>query len=391
MASARTGGKGRLLVALSAAALVGLLAVAPVHADTQGKLSSAEARVRALIGRIAKEEKTVRSLEGQAAVLAQAVDKVQTNLSLTQGRIIDLETQVRDASTALSSTQVTLDRRAWVAYEIGPGSNLDFLLGSTSLADLTDRLEIVNHVAQSDADLIVQISDGKTLLQSRQGSLQQLQTGLQAQMAELSVKEDALNQKLDSAQAIVDQLNRDKAAAQRHVRALQAQARREFLAALGAAIQGGGSGPSIPGVLLVCPVDQPHAYSDDFGAPRQGPPPHPHAGNDIVAPMGTPIRAPFDGLAVDASGGLGGQAVVVYGALGHVYNAHLSAFGTLGQVKTGTIIGYVGNTGDAQGGVMHDHFEWHPNVIPPNPWKSPYGYRVVNGAIDPFPYLNSVC
>src|SRR5438309_2340590 len=176
--SARPGGKARLLVALSAAALVGLLAVGPVHADTQGKLSSTEARVRALIGRIAKEEKTVRSLEGQAAVLAQAVDKVQTKLSLTQGRIIDLETQVRDASTALSSTQVTLDRRAWVAYEIGPGSNLDFLLDSTSLEDLTARLEIVNHVAQSDADLIAQISDGKTLLQSRQGSLQQLETGL---------------------------------------------------------------------------------------------------------------------------------------------------------------------------------------------------------------------
>jgi murein DD-endopeptidase MepM/ murein hydrolase activator NlpD len=138
-------------------------------------------------------------------------------------------------------------------------------------------------------------------------------------------------------------------------------------------------------------VDQPRGYSDDFGAPRYGGGYHLHAGNDIFAPRGTPIRAPFAGTASNASNSLGGLSVYVTGALGYVYNAHLSSIGTLGSVSAGTIVGYVGDSGDAQGGATHDHFEWHPNAIPSNPHVSPYGQSVIGGAIDPYPYLNSVC
>jgi murein DD-endopeptidase MepM/ murein hydrolase activator NlpD len=130
------------------------------------------------------------------------------------------------------------------------------------------------------------------------------------------------------------------------------------------------------GPLYICPVQGHGSYSDDFGAPRYAGGFHLHQGNDIFAAMSTPIVAPFDGYATNSSNGLGGQAVTVHGRGGYVYNAHLSKFGRLGWVKTGTIIGYVGNSGDAQGGSPHDHFEWHPG----------------NGhAVDPYPFLREVC
>ncbi|HEV8420725.1 MAG TPA: hypothetical protein VGR13_05150, partial [Actinomycetota bacterium] len=116
-----------------------------------------------------------------------------------------------------------------------------------------------------------------------------------------------------------------------------------------------------------------------------------HGGNDIVAERNRPIVAPFPGQAVIASNGLGGLSVKVFGAAGYVYNAHLEGFGKLGLVNTGDVIGYVGDSGDARGGITHDHFEWHPRVIPAHPHKSPYGYSVIGSAIDPYPYLNSVC
>ena len=78
---------------------------------------------------------------------------------------------------------------------------------------------------------------------------------------------------------------------------------------------------------------------------------------------------------------------------GYVYNAHLDTILKLGPVSAGDVVGTVGNSGDAQGGATHDHFEWHPNDI--SKWeplhKSPYGYTQIGDAIDPFPFLNSVC
>lgn len=125
-----------------------------------------------------------------------------------------------------------------------------------------------------------------------------------------------------------------------------------------------------------CPVAGSPTIADNFGVMREmpGTPRHVHQGNDITAPTGTPIVAPFDGNAVAGSSDLGGSSVKVFGAAGYVYNAHLSAYGKLGSVRTGDVIGYVGVTGNATG--PHNHFEWHPGD---------------GAAVDPFMYLAAVC
>jgi murein DD-endopeptidase MepM/ murein hydrolase activator NlpD len=143
--------------------------------------------------------------------------------------------------------------------------------------------------------------------------------------------------------------------------------------------------------FAVCPVAGAVRGYDGFGAPRYAGGYHPHAGIDMMADFGVPIVAPFPGIAVASPNDLGGNAVKVYGSHGYVYNAHLSRYGRLGQVRTGTVIGYVGDTGDARGGPPHDHFEWHPAALPASAWVSPYGYTVIGGAVDPFSYLLQVC
>jgi peptidase M23-like protein len=142
----------------------------------------------------------------------------------------------------------------------------------------------------------------------------------------------------------------------------------------------------------LCPVAGSVRYSDDFGQPRHVGGYHPHWGNDITAPKGRPIRAPFNGLAVaHRDSWFAGRYVTVVGAKGYVRNGHLNRFGNLGYVKAGTIIGYVGDSGDAAPGAFHDHFEWHPWVVPTPLHRAPSGFKRVMDAIDPFPFLKKVC
>jgi peptidoglycan hydrolase-like protein with peptidoglycan-binding domain len=117
--------------------------------------------------------------------------------------------------------------------------------------------------------------------------------------------------------------------------------------------------------LLVFPVRGPHAYSDDFGAPRhQGP----HEGNDILAPPGAPVLAVAGGR-IDrltrVPRGLGGIHLWLDDDAGTAYYyAHLRriAPGLVpgSRVRAGQVIGDVGRTGDAAGGPYHLHFEMHP-------------------------------
>ena len=88
----------------------------------------------------------------------------------------------------------------------------------------------------------------------------------------------------------------------------------------------------------------------------------------LVADRGTPVRAPFDGVVSGSFEPVGGNDIYVRTGDGTYYfGAHLDSYAKLpggSSVKQGQIIGYVGNTGDAQGGSPHLHFEIHPKGGP---------------------------
>jgi len=103
--------------------------------------------------------------------------------------------------------------------------------------------------------------------------------------------------------------------------------------------------------------------ADDFGAARQV---GAHQGNDVFAPFGAPVLAVADGV-VEKVGTLpiSGNRLWLRTAAGdEFFYAHLSAFSPDAvnghRVKAGTVLGFTGNTGDAEPTPPHVHFEIHP-------------------------------
>jgi murein DD-endopeptidase MepM/ murein hydrolase activator NlpD len=120
------------------------------------------------------------------------------------------------------------------------------------------------------------------------------------------------------------------------------------------------------------------AVADNFGAPREI---GAHQGDDIFAPFGTPVAAVHDGT-IGQVGTLpiSGNRLWLHTSSGAAFfYCHLSAFAPAAvngaHVRAGTVLGFVGNTGDAEPTPPHLHFEIHPTGTEDA------------GAIDPYPVL----
>jgi peptidoglycan LD-endopeptidase LytH len=120
----------------------------------------------------------------------------------------------------------------------------------------------------------------------------------------------------------------------------------------------------------VCPVRGNVSFTDTWGAARSGG--RTHKGTDMMAATGTPTVAPVSGRVEHRSSSLGGLSWYVYGDDGNTYyGTHLSGYANQGAgwVAQGTLIGYVGDSGNAAG-TPHLHFEYHPGGgAPVNPYS----------------------
>jgi len=111
------------------------------------------------------------------------------------------------------------------------------------------------------------------------------------------------------------------------------------------------------------------SFGDSFGGPRPNIPGGWHHGEDIFAAEGTPLLAVADGtLHTIGFTKIGGYRLWLRDGEGNeFYYAHLSAYSPLAvegrRVEAGDVVGFVGDTGDAEGGSPHLHFEIHPAAM----------------------------
>lgn len=113
-----------------------------------------------------------------------------------------------------------------------------------------------------------------------------------------------------------------------------------------------------PAPTNACPVAGPVAFVDSWGSARSGG--RRHQGVDMLAAGGTPVVAPVAGTVTHRGNRVGGLSFHLAGDDGaYYYGTHLSGYGASGWVPAGTVVGYVGDSGNARG-TPHLHFEIHP-------------------------------
>jgi murein DD-endopeptidase MepM/ murein hydrolase activator NlpD len=144
--------------------------------------------------------------------------------------------------------------------------------------------------------------------------------------------------------------------------------------------------PKQSGQGYVFPIFGQSSYSDTYGGLRGDVSGGWHHGDDIFAALGAPILAVAHGTVFSVGWNkIGGWRLWLRDDRGwEYYYAHLSAYSPLAVngavVEAGDVLGFVGNTGDAQGTPYHLHFEVHPVQL------LGLGY---DGAVDPTKYLDA--
>ena len=151
------------------------------------------------------------------------------------------------------------------------------------------------------------------------------------------------------------------------------------------------AGSRQPPATIVFPVLGPTTYTDDFGQARAG---GPHQGIDMLAPKrGLALAAEAGKIKFWTQSATAGCMLYLYGASGTTYyyihlnndltkrndnrgkcvagTAYAKGLKNGATVSPGQVVGYLGDSGDANGVHPHLHFELHPNggkAVDPYQW-----------------------
>ena len=341
------------VLVLASVPAVGLSRFASANEDvleqTKHELKHSKHELQEAKDKYRAQTRKIRALQRVMNRLATRISRAEQEILRIENRLDKLQRQVMKLQVRAALLQAKLDERSREAYMSG-GVPVLYVLTATSAADAASRMSFLTEMNRRDAVLARKVRETTDRLAQIEAEVVRGRQIVELQKRSLEMDREELQRKMGQSRRLVAKLSG-------RIEQIQIEI-------------------SLMRPLAVCPVGGPHAVSDNFGDPRPEPGGgfHWHQGDDIMAASGTPILAPFDGVASVSHSFLGGLGVYVHGEYGFVYNAHLSQLGTLGPVEVGDVIGYVGSTGHSSG--PHDHFEWHPENGP---------------AVDPYEILMLVC
>jgi murein DD-endopeptidase MepM/ murein hydrolase activator NlpD len=333
--------------------------------DVRARKAAIDARVAALDGEIRDLEAKLGPLEAEVVRLSAAYDEAQGRLTAKQAEL-DAEKERFDASAA------DMYRSA------RSGANYDYIRASRP-EDLVHGAKYLDKVNAQQHANVKRITVLRDEIEEQRRALSDQKVKADEAAAEVQKAKDsivALRAEVEPARAQAAQEAANEEVVLAQSRAKVAELEKEFQQvsdAIAAQLRGSGGVSGAPGGCEYRPV--PGSIVSGFGYRTNpiGGGTGFHSGVDMAASFGTPIRACRAGKVVIASvqGGYGNAVVIDHGGgMGTLYGHQSSMAVVPGQtVQAGTIIGYVGSTGNSTG--PHLHFE----------------VRLGGAPVDPVPYL----
>lgn len=318
---------------------------------------------------------------------SENIDTQLENLQTAQSSVDTAIVALADADAKVSNTQIAIeelteqsDAVVIEAYMNPPTENAWDVFAADTIGEATVKQALLDMRADDSADVLDQLAEQRELLevqkaeqQERREEAAEAKSAADTALADL---ESAVGQHTAFILEVRERLKEGPDAdlspeEQEQVAARQAQIQgaidtaqqqaeyQEAMERLQAELERQAEEARIAG-RIICPVRGTVRFTDTWGAARSGG--RSHKGTDMLASTGTPTVAPVDGRVEHRGTSLGGLSWYVYGDNGDTYyGTHLSSYEAVGvgHVTAGTVIGYVGDSGNAAG-TPHLHFEWKP-------------------------------
>jgi murein DD-endopeptidase MepM/ murein hydrolase activator NlpD len=347
----------------------------------RGQIGRKKGTERVLSSEIQQYTRRIGRLERRIGSLRSRQDRIQADLDAKRAQLARTQSQLRAERQRLARLRARLAEarrilsdRLLELYQADRPDLVTVVLNAKGFADLLERGEFLRRIRQQDERIITTVRDARadaTATAARLDKLERRQNRLTRIVLErrneiAAVKQDLIDTRVgyngtrsDKRNALT-KVRTERMHLEEHLEDLERES-----AKVASRLQGNiPAGPIRRGSgALIWPVNG--LFTSPFGQ-RWG---RLHAGIDIAAPVGTPIRAADSGKVVlmGPTGGYGNYTCVQHSSSMATCYAHQSRFNTSvgANVSKGQLIGAVGNTGNSTG--PHLHFEVRINGSPVDP------------------------
>ncbi len=342
-----------------------------------------KSKLHTVSDKIETAQQKLKQIKRSEADIARELDAItaqlkQTRESLAQSKahLAQARREQKKVAAALAASEKKLsDRENRLAtrmaanYRQGPVRYVSVVLGSRSMGEMVGRAQFVRTIVRYDALLIAQIKSDRLDVLRWKREVTSKANEIAYVTQELSTKQNAEAQATQKRRAVLAEAQKQRAAWEQELSALQADSD-QIANRLRAAQTVGNLVPFSGGFIHPVPGPVVSTFGMRF---------HPilhysrlHAGVDFGASSGTPIAAASGGTVVFSGTirGYGNVVVVDHGGGISTLYAHCSArlVNEGATVTQGQTIALVGATGLATG--PHLHFEVRKNGAPVDPLQA---------------------